>query len=336
MRTSRKLTQALLALFALTVMASAAFAADPGLPFPWDSQVSDQKAGSVLYYNYYTSSTATPNRVNTRVNITNTNSTSAVFVHLFFVDAGCAVADRYICLTQNQTTTFLTSQEDPNTTGYLVAIAVNGDGCPINFNYLIGDEYFKTADFAGNIGAEAFSALYGTTGSVLPECNLNSTSATLNFNGVQYNRAPRVVALDNIPAPDDGNGTWLILNRVGGDLRISASTVGSVIALLFDDEENPYSTTFTVGCQLVRRLDDAFPRVSPRFRVVIPAGQSGWMKLYASSDFGLLGAQVTSNTNVANAAGAFGGAHNLHKLTLSAANSITIPIFNPACGFIGL
>jgi hypothetical protein len=49
-----------------------------------------------------------------------------------------------ICLTANQTTTFLASEQDPGTTGYHLAIAVDGvNGCPINFNFLIGDEYIK-------------------------------------------------------------------------------------------------------------------------------------------------------------------------------------------------
>ena len=56
MRTSRKLINGLLALCALVVVSSAALAADPGLPYPAASEVSDQKAGSILIYNTYTSS----------------------------------------------------------------------------------------------------------------------------------------------------------------------------------------------------------------------------------------------------------------------------------------
>ena len=162
MRTSRKLTTALLALCALVVMGTAALAADPGLTYPLASEVSDQKAGAVLIYPFYTSNPAAANVQNTRFNITNTSTTSAAFVHLFFVDgATCSVSDRYICLTANQTLTFLASEQDPGTRGYLVAVSVDGVfGCPNAFNFLIGDEYVKLElGHQANLGAEAFAAL---------------------------------------------------------------------------------------------------------------------------------------------------------------------------------
>ncbi len=161
MRTSRKLTQALLAMCALVMMASAAFAADPGLPYPAASEISDQKAGSVLFYVLYTSSTTSPNTTNTQISLTNTSSSSAAFVHLFFVAQSCSVADRFICLTAGQTTRFTTFDEDPGIQGYLIAIAADGaNGCPRSFNFLIGDAFIKAGTHQANLGAEAFSALY--------------------------------------------------------------------------------------------------------------------------------------------------------------------------------
>ncbi len=65
MRTSRSLIHGLLAVCALLVISTAAFAADPGLVYPAASEVSDQKAGSVLFYNTYTSSASAPAQENT-------------------------------------------------------------------------------------------------------------------------------------------------------------------------------------------------------------------------------------------------------------------------------
>ncbi|MBK8316609.1 MAG: hypothetical protein IPL01_22390 [Acidobacteria bacterium] len=167
------------------------------------SPASDQKAGSVLFYNIYSSDAANYNAQNTRISITNTHPVLRATVHLFFVDGvSCTAADQYLCLTPNQTYTFLASDIDPGTTGYLVAVAVDDRGCPIDFNYLIGDEYIKlNSGHAANLGAEAISALAGG----LPLCDLNSTTATLNFDGVSYNGVPRVLAVDNIPAKGDSN-----------------------------------------------------------------------------------------------------------------------------------
>jgi hypothetical protein len=331
MQSSRKLTQALLALSALVVMGTAALAADPGLSYPWTSEVSDQKAGSILFYNFYTSSTSQPNRQNTRFNITNTSSTSAAFVHLFFVEgSSCNVSDRTVCLTANQTMTFLASEQDPGTTGYLIAIAVDGVvGCPTSFNFLIGDEYIKLElGHQANLGAEAFAALYVGD---LPGCDGNTVATNVNLDGVQYNRVPRVLAVSSIGSTLDGNVTRIIINRVGGSLLTSANTIGQIFGELFDDAEGVHSFTIpSSGCQRVATLGNDFPRTAPRFDLIIPAGSTGWMKFWTTANQGILGAVLNFNANAATAAGAFNGGHNLHKLTLTE-DFYTIPVFPPTC-----
>jgi hypothetical protein len=295
---------------------------------PAPSVVSDQTPGSVLYYNLYSSGAANPNVQNTRIAITNTNQTQGVRVHLFFVDgSSCAVADSYICLTANQTSTFLASDIDPGVTGYIVAIASDANGCPINFNFLIGDEYVKlSTGHAANLAAEAFHALTGQ-----PLCDANSVTASINFDGVTYDRAPRVLAADNIPSRADGNDTRLVINRVGGNLATGASTLATLFGLLYDDAESVYSFSVNGGCQLTGSLANAFPRTTPRFETVIPAGRSGWLRIWSQSDIGILGAQINVNTNAGAQANAFNQGHNLHKLTLSTTNTLIIPIFPPSC-----
>jgi hypothetical protein len=291
---------------------------------------SDQKPGSLLFFNLYSSSVNNPATENTRINLTNTNPDRAAIVHLFFVDgSNCSVADSYICLTPNQTTTIFASDVDPGVMGYVIAVATDENGCPTNFNYLIGDEYVKlNSGHAANLGAEAFSAYKGCV-----ECKSSTEmTALLRLDGISYSMAPRTLALDNIPSQAEGNSTLLVLNRVGGSLQTSAATIGSIFGILYDDLENPYSFTRPVGtCQLKDTFSSNFPRTTPRINTVIPAGHSGWMKLWAVEDRGLLGAMINFNQNATVNAGAFNQGHNLHKLTLTNAATLTVPIFPPHC-----
>ena len=331
MRTSLALTRTFLALAALFLMASAALAADPGAAFPATSEANDQKAGSLLFYNVYTSGATSGNAQNARINITNTSSAVFAYVHLFFVADTCQVADRYICLTANQTASFLASDVDPGVTGYLVAIAVNDEGLPINFNYLVGDEYVKfSTGHAANLGAVAYSKLNADN-----VVSTDGSLAAIFFDGLalagSYNRAPRVVAIDSIPSRADGNDTLVILNRVGGNLGTGAATLGGIFGLLYDDSESVFSFSVTGGCQLRSSLSNSFPRTTPRVETVIPAGRTGWAKVWSQSDVAISGAVINANPNAGAASGAFNGGHNLHTLTLSAAANLVIPVFPPSC-----
>jgi hypothetical protein len=308
-------------------------AAGPGLVIPTllpgggVSPLSDQKPGSVLLYPVYTSA-ADPTRQNTRISLTNTHTALSAQVHLFFVDGDtCSVADAFICLTANQTSTFLASDLDPGTTGYVIALAVNGAGCPTSFNYLIGDEYVKFASgHAGNLGAESVPAVGG--GSTV----CTGSTAVVRFDGVAYAPLPRTVALDNVPSRADGNDTLLILDRIGGDLLTTASALNNLFGLLYNDTEQGLSFSLRPGtCQYRSSLTDNFPRVTPRFNQFIPAGRSGWLKMYSTDDQALIGASLNFNANALSSAGAFNGAHNLHKLTLTTGASYVVPVLPVSC-----
>ncbi len=330
----RTLAYAMGVMVALQLPGNATFAADPGADLPNDpviraaSQMSDQKKGSVLIYNLYSSSAA-GGITNTRINITNTNFAASALVHLFFVADTCQVADSYLCLTPNQTASFLAQDVDPGVTGYLLAVAVSSEGLAAAFDWLIGDEFIRlnSGHFA-NLGAEAVSVSVTPLPSAL---NDGGSTATLTFDGVSYNRLPRVLAASNIPARADGNNTLLVVNRIGGNYALGASTLGTVFGLLYDDGENVFSFSFAGGCQVRNSISNSFPRTTPRVETVIPAGRSGWMKLWNAGDAAITGAVLNANLNVATSAGAFSGGHNLHALTLTQATSITIPVFPPAC-----
>jgi hypothetical protein len=305
-------------------------ATGPGLPLPSAVPVSDQRAGSVLIYNIYTS-TAGSNAQNTRISITNIEPNRAAFVHLFFVDgASCGVADALMCLTPNQTASFLASDLDPGTTGYLVAVATDRNGCPINFNYLIGDEYVKfSSGHAANLAAESVPAIAGG----LAACSPSSVTATLAFDGVSYGVLPRVLAVDNLGSRNDGNDTLLVINSIGGDLRSFAAPLRPLFGLLYDDAERGVSFNFAPGtCQFRSAINNSFPRLTPRFDTLVPAGRSAWLKFWADTDTNaLLGAMINFNPNAAISAVAFNQGHNLHKLSTTDQATLTIPIFPVAC-----
>ena len=80
-------------------------------------------------------------------------------------------------------------------------------------------------------------------------------------------------------------------------------------------------------------LGNDIPKKDP-IDLIIPAGQTGWMKFWPIAPVGVLGAVLNFNANAATAAGAFNGGHNLHKLTLTT-DSYTVPVFHQPAKAIG-
>ncbi len=303
----------------------------PGVPYLALSEVSDQKEGSILFYPIYTSEATNANVQNTRISITNTSQTEKVTIHLFAVDgASCSILDAFLCLTPNQTSSFLASDFDPGNTGYVMAVAVEDDnGLPRVFNELIGDEYVKfSSGHAANLAAESIAASMMFPAGV----DATNTTATLRFDGMNYNRLPRVLAASNVGSTADSNSTMMIIDRVGGNFTTSGALIGNISGLLWDDSENQYSFTANLGvCQYRKVLDNSFPRTFTPFNRVLPAGRTGWMKFWAVNDSALFGAQINFNPTTSANSGAFNQGHNLHHMTLTDQATIVIPIYIPSC-----
>ena len=327
-------------LFALPVVVmliwlpSPVYAADPGTrPIP-GAGISDQKTGSVLFYPLFSSNAATPGQENTRLTITNTNTASSITIHLMLINGNGgipAMVEFYFSLTPSQTLSFQVSEIHPGARGYAMAVAVDrSTGCPINFNYLSGSEYIKLATgHAANLGAEAVSALK-TEG--LTACDDNATSATLRFDDLAYERLPRVLAIQKMRSPADGNSMLLVLNRIGGSLvpgEGGPTSIGTVTGELIDNlaASYPYSHLGDKP-QLVTPLSNTFPITTPVFDAVIAAGKTGWLTV-SGGDVGLLGAAINYHPNTSSTATAFNGGHNLRKLNTASATTLTIPVSPP-------
>jgi uncharacterized repeat protein (TIGR01451 family) len=297
--------------------------------YPASSPVTSTKAGSILFFNLYSSSATDPVSENTLINITNTADKN-VTLHQFFVASDtCSVSDNFLCLTGNQTTSFMISDVDPDVTGFLIVVAVDDlTGCPINFNHLIGDEYvYLASGHAANLGAEAFAAVSKTPCA----CDDTSLSATLLFDGEKYNQAPRVLIASHVPSFADNNSTLLILNRIGGDLFERVEPIGDFSGWLFDDTERGLSFVTNGGCQFRQLLNGTFPRTTPRFPQFVPSSRSGWMKFVAQEGVAMLGSMIVLNTEKEFLSNAFSGGRNLHRSTFAASAAFKMPVFLPKC-----
>lgn len=309
--------------------------------------VSENKLGSVLFYNYYTSDAASAT-VNTRISITNVHPSLDIAVHLFFVDSvTCNITDSYICLTRNQTASFLISDIDPNVTGYLVAVAVDTEGRPTSFNYLAGDELVVTST-AHRFGLAAVAAAR-RDGNFSSPANIDGISATMFFDGVQYDYLPYTMVLDNFPSQTAGLGssagdTRLYVYTPHSDLAVGGTPPsGNLFFLIHDDQENTFSGQLAYACYLSsdkQRITSV--RTSPNINSVVPAGQSGWASFYAIGSRTILCNSIGSTTTLSNLpllgatatrVGSFTGGHNLRYSTVfSPGYSISIPLITPSCG----
>jgi len=322
---------------ALLMLASCVCAqapATPGTPLSASAEAGDQKLGSILLFNFF-SSTQSEAPEETEFGLTNTNETQAVNLRLFLINGvSGAVTNRLISLAAGQTTSILASQVAPSIRGYAVAVAVNSNtGCPISFNFLRGSALIKlSSGHSAKLNAEAYAALYSGT---LASCNIESTTARLNFNGKDYNLISRTVSVPNLASRSDGYNSILVLNRLNGNLSTGLPAIGIVSGLMFDDSENTLIfSSLSTACQISRTVDNNFPRLSPRYETFVPAGRAGWLTAFATNGTGLTGAILNFNPNISSQSSAFSGGQNLSKVTLNAnGDFLEMPVLPIRGGF---
>lgn len=283
--------------------------------------------GSLLMFNLFTSQASNRARQDSRINLTNTHESRAATIRLLLIDGNSgAITDYFLRLAAQQTVSLLAADLDPGLTGYLLAMVCDDvTGCPVSFNHLIGDEYIKLASgHQANLVAESFSLSPTAT----PVC-LGGV-ATLRFDGFDFNRPPRVLALSNLASRANGNDTLLIVNRFGGNWRNGAMPIGEIQGTLYDDAEQAFGFLQPASnCQLILSLSDQTLRITPRFSQIIPASRSGWMKFWATAETALLGAAINFNPQTRTTSDVFSQGHNLHRLSLTTEAILTLPITPP-------
>lgn len=331
----RRCAAMLLAVLTTVVFYSLAQAADPGLPLPADGVMNDQKPGSVLIFNSYTSQATGGNVQNTRISIMNSHPSESVSIRLYLASdqlGAEAILAVFICLEPNQTAAFLVSDIDPGVTGFLIAVAVHPQlECPIGFNYLTGRADIKfTAGYQATLEAQTIAAQF--TG-VMPGCQNGTGSATLLFDGGSngYDRLPRTLAIDRLFSPVDGNDALLFINRLGGSTSRFTDRIGLLIGTLYDETGTAFTFTRDIPQRQFRSSLSAL--YGQGLNAALPAGRKGWMKFSAtqSNDFALFGAVVNLNANSQASRTAFSGGQNLRALTFTSGVTLTISMRPPSC-----
>ncbi len=315
--TTRFISQLLL-LAAFAVLSTSSILAQA---IPDSAPLSDQKAGSILIFNYYGSEAANPKGEDTQIHITNTHPQKSGMMAIFFMSAVSGLtSDASVCLAPNQTVSFKTSDTDPGEKGYIVAVSVDmATGLPNYFNYFLGSAFIKMSPgYTANLNAETISALVQSPGD-----NVGEGKATLKFDGVRYNKVPNILALDNIPAISDGNKTMVIVNNLGGSLpgKQRPDDLAGLTGTVYDMSANghPWQEGNINSFQFRKVIADGFPNTMPTMSTVIPLQSFGWMKFWPTQrSKGVTGAVLYLNKgDVPDYGYVLNGGHNLHHLSLT-------------------
>ncbi len=265
------------------------------------SAASSSKPGSFLFFPKFASDTGKPNDVNTLLTITNTNPRDAVTVRVFFVH-DCTVEDLFLTLVANQSRTLIASKDFPGKTGYVMALAVNSQGLPAQFNWLIGNANLR--DAAGHEASyNAFAVAKRSAGPV--RFNDGSFSADVIFNNTDYDRLPKLGAIDNLQNQDPASGpsfkTDVAVFSPMSDLTGATAGVVKLTAVLRDSSGAAVSQQVNADCELNSKVEQVW--AAPPFNSIIAANRPGWATFAAKNGDGanlpVIGLSVTDGTSAA-------------------------------------
>jgi hypothetical protein len=272
----------------------------------------DIRPGSVLFFNRFTSNSLMPAVEDTQINITNTNQSQGVELHLFFVDGNsCSISDSSMYLTASQTAAFNVSDYDPDTKGYLVVVATSG-GLPTQFNHLLGSAYIR----------EQTGAVYDLPAVTVQKISTGEITlgddftAEMKFDGDQYEKLPGIVAISSFNSQVTDTTTLHIYTPLTSFIEGGSGGV-SVFCLMYNDAEISRSLSFRIGgCYRTVTLREL--GVLSGINNFIPARRTGWLRMTGSGK-ALMGASY-------NRGQIFTGGRNLSNIQL-VSHKIKIPVF---------
>ncbi len=284
--------------------------------------VGDQKPGSVLFFSRYTSSASNPAREDTQINLTNSSPVSAAYVRIFLVNgSSCSPLSLDVSLNPQQAISFLASDVDPGVKGYVVAVAINQQGQPVQLNSLIGNAIVRQpatnlgGTFTTLISAMGFARRLGTD---VP--NVNGL-AELIFDDVNYDRLPSQVSFDSVSSQASAiNLTSLSVFRPIRDLRGGSSVVPMQVTAW---GQGTGSTTPTSGGTISNACYTDVAVGSLRLTPIsvaqlLPAGTAGWVSVTPTDSLPVLGVYLNS--------GSFNGGGNARPIFFSNEYRMTIPV----------
>lgn len=259
------------------------------LGFGGGASLNDQKPGSVLFFHRYSSNASNALREDTQITLTNTNPSAIAFLRLFLVAGStCQVNELQLCLAAQQTTSFRMSDLDPGMRGYLIAVATDATGKPVQFNWLTGSATLKNGLLTTVLNAYAVSK---REGSVIAAGNDNL--AELVFNDEMYDHLPAQLAYEGVGSQVHAENTTTLsvyrplANLVNGSISATVQITGRSAAIA------GAQTTGSVALACYSDVQVSNLRLSPTTAAnLLPQGTTGWFSLATADLKPLFGSQL--------------------------------------------